>query len=250
VTLPSPAPSVGALLSALLTEPGRPRLTWYGPDGERVELSGAVLVNWVNKTTNLLVEEFDAAPGERVLLDLPGHWRSIVWGLAAWRAGAAVEVAEPGTPEPGASADVVVTTDATRHPGADQPVVVTLAALALRSPAPLPSGAIDAASAVMTYGDALGWVPPTDPAAVALTGAGPALTHDALVAEALLDAEPGARTLVEATSLRATLLAALGVLAADGSLVLVDPTTAAGLGADAGRLTRLVETERVDANHL
>ncbi|MEK8228049.1 hypothetical protein NKG05_21105 [Oerskovia sp. M15] len=45
-----------------------------------MELSGAVLHNWINKTVNLLVEEFDAAPGTRVLLDLPSHWRAIVWG--------------------------------------------------------------------------------------------------------------------------------------------------------------------------
>ena len=52
------------VLNLLQREPGRPRLTWYGDGPERIELSGAVLANWVAKTTNLLVEELDAAAGE------------------------------------------------------------------------------------------------------------------------------------------------------------------------------------------
>ena len=50
---------VPALLQQLLADPGRPRLTWYGPDAERVELSGKVLLNWVAKTANLLTDELD-----------------------------------------------------------------------------------------------------------------------------------------------------------------------------------------------
>ena len=56
-----------------------PRLTWYGPDSERVELSGRVLENWVAKTANYLVDELDAEPGSAVAVDLPVHWRSLVW---------------------------------------------------------------------------------------------------------------------------------------------------------------------------
>ena len=56
MTLPLPLPG---LLAQLTAEPGRPRLTWYAP-AERVELSGHVLDNWVTKTANLLVEEYDA----------------------------------------------------------------------------------------------------------------------------------------------------------------------------------------------
>src|SRR5690554_3374176 len=90
------------LLRALTADPGRPRLTWYGPDSERIELSGHVLDNWVTKTANLLVEEFDAGPGTRVLIDLPPHWRAVVWALAVWRTGAHV-VLDPDV------VDVVVT---------------------------------------------------------------------------------------------------------------------------------------------
>ena len=64
-----------------------PRLTWYGPDSERVELSGRVLDNWVAKTSNLLQDELDAEPGMRLRLDLPAHWKSMIWALAAWQLG-------------------------------------------------------------------------------------------------------------------------------------------------------------------
>jgi uncharacterized protein (TIGR03089 family) len=64
-----------------------PRLTWYGPDAERVELSGRVLDNWVAKTSNLLQDELDAEPGMRLRLDLPAHWKSMILALAAWQLG-------------------------------------------------------------------------------------------------------------------------------------------------------------------
>src|SRR5213595_2296246 len=64
-----------------------PRLTWYGPDSERVELSGRVLDNWVAKTSNLLQDELDAEPGMSLRVDLPAHWKSFVWALAGWQLG-------------------------------------------------------------------------------------------------------------------------------------------------------------------
>ena len=77
---------------------------------ERVELSGAVLANWVAKTTNLIVEEFDAGPGCRLLIDLPPHWRTAVWVLGALRAGAtAVLPGADGAAPDGRDADVTVT---------------------------------------------------------------------------------------------------------------------------------------------
>lgn len=167
-----------ALLSALTTEPGRPRLTWYGGDGERIELSGAVLVNWVSKTTNLLVEEFDAEPGTVVATDLPPHWRTLVWALATWRSGATLRLAD-ASEAPVAGADVVVTADPDRwtdaegrRPRGTELVAVALPALARSFGAELPAGTIDSASAVMTYGDQLGYVGPADDASPALVVGG------------------------------------------------------------------------------
>ncbi|QGQ18896.1 TIGR03089 family protein [Cellulomonas sp. JZ18] len=235
---------VAAVLHGLVRDPGRPRVTWYGPDHERVELSGAVLVNWVVKTTNLLVEELDVQPGTRVLLDLPAHWRALTWATAAWRAGACVVRAErSGAPQDGHAVDVVVTDRPDAHSGTV--VAVTLAALARSWPGTLPRGAVDAAAAVMTYPDALGWLPPADPQAPAVAGGADVVPHAGLTAAALADApSAGARVLRDARGDDAVglALAALGTWAVGGSLVLVD-----GAALDDAALARVRETERVTA---
>lgn len=249
-----PASTVADVLAALQREPGRPRLTWYGDGGERIELSGAVLENWVSKTANLLVEEFDAGPGVRVLLDLPPHWRTVVWALAVWRVGACV-VLPPDAPASPSGVDVVVT-DRPDLFGREAPVVaVALPALARAFGAALPAGAIDAAAAVMTYGDVIGWAPPVDQAALALVGAGPDVTHAQLIDWAHDATIPdGARTLVSTSVTRSVadgtaraLHDVLRSLRSAGSIVLVDPATSEALASDAPRRDRLVATERVTA---
>ncbi|MBD7979265.1 TIGR03089 family protein [Oerskovia merdavium] len=263
---PSPAPvaHVADLQRLIIRDPGRPRVTWYGDDGERVELSGAVLHNWINKTVNLLVEEFDAAPGTRVVLDLPPHWRAIVWGLAAWRTGATL-VLLPDTPASGAvereeeagapallglahDADVVVTSRPAAWAGTHAPVVaVPLPALARRFDGDLPAGAIDAGSAVMTYGDQIGWVEEVDPDAVALEPG--AVLHGELVTWASRlgdDVAPGSRDLVQEGDASRLLRRTLQVLAVDGSVVVLSPALTTALAQDPERLSRLRTSERVD----
>ena len=255
------------LLSLLSRDGGQPRLTWYGTDGERIELSGAVLVNWVTKTTNLLVEEFDAEAGVVVASDLPPHWRTLVWALATWRAGAELRLVEraDGAPSPALTGapDVVVTADPVRwvpRPGESRSrtaiVAVSLPALARRFDGELPRGAVDAASAVMTYGDQLGYVPPGDPGATALAGAGVPLEvdHAALLGWAGehggVEATGGGRVLLrtseDAGAVAALLAGALGVWAGGGSVVVLGPATSSAMDADPERLARLVETERVN----
>ncbi|MDC7122980.1 TIGR03089 family protein [Cellulomonas fimi] len=238
-----PATTITDLMTLLTRDPGRPRITWYGDDGERVELSGAVLENWVNKTTNLLVEELDAAPGTVVAVDLPGHWRTLVWALAAWRAGACVHLGVVGT------ADVVVTDRPAAATSAPGVVAVALPALARRFPDPLPPRAIDAAAAVMTYGDALGWVPAVQPGSAALADGERTLTH----AELLAHAPEGADRVLTAAGARGdarALLAAVAVLAAGGSLVLASEQAADALRADPGRRESLAASERVTDDRL
>ncbi|MET3975701.1 TIGR03089 family protein [Cellulosimicrobium sp. 4261] len=243
---------VADLLRLVTRDPGRPRLTWYGDDSERVELSGAVLENWVNKTTNLLVEEFDAGPGTRVVLDLPVHWRTLIWALAAWRVGATVVLVDENATDPGSThAEVVVThrPDARTGSGAEL-VAVALPALARRFDGALPTGAIDAASAVMSYGDQLGWAPEPDRELDALVDGPLVVRHESLVpppAGVSGNGGPGPRALVglEGGSLASGLREVLALLAADGSAVVVSPATAGMLSADEQRLQRLVSTERV-----
>jgi uncharacterized protein (TIGR03089 family) len=81
-------------------QPGRygdkPFLTWYDDArGQRVELSFKTFDNWVNKVANLLVDELDAGPGDRVAAVLADHWRTAVVLAACWRAGAGVVAVDP-----------------------------------------------------------------------------------------------------------------------------------------------------------
>ncbi len=260
----------GSVLARLLAAPGRPRVTWYD-DEERVELSGHVLDNWVAKTTNLLAEELDVGPGSTVLVDLPGHWRTIVWWLAVLRSGACLATVR----EPGTQPDVVVTTEPDAWPSATELVVVTLPALARRATLTLPAGAIDAAAAVMTYADTLG--PVLDPApGDPVLRTGPPEARGSVVAADLLDwaartadlprlrltplAEPsiepagastvgdqGARRHLIAADVPADrlLAACLTILAGDGSLVLCSAAMVDGLRAEPERLARLRSAERV-----
>jgi uncharacterized protein (TIGR03089 family) len=243
---------VADLLRLVTRDPGRPRLTWYGDDGERVELSGAVLENWVNKTTNLLVEEFDAGPGTRVVLDLPVHWRTVVWALAAWRVGATVVLvaaADDATADDGAAPpDVVVTTHPDRWRGTRAELVaVALPALARRFDGDLPAGAVDAASAVMTYGDRVGWAPAVEPGLEALSAPSSSWDHAHLV-----ERSAGGRQLLAPTPhpgdenppTASILVRVLATWAADGSVVLVSPTTATALDSDPERLRRLLAQEQ------
>lgn len=216
-----------------LSTVNEPRLTWYGE--ERIELSGRVLANWVTKTTNLLIEEYDVGPGFQIALDLPVHWRAIVWALATWRTGATVSLAGDG--------DILVTTHPElARPGAEV-IAVALPALARTFPGPLPPGAADAAAAVMTYGDQLGQVPAVDPAATALISTDFDPQHADLDARC---APTGGRTLLDARrGLAVILLDALATWRAGASVVIVDVPLATALDSDPDRLAHLLATERV-----
>jgi uncharacterized protein (TIGR03089 family) len=231
--------TVAGLLAELVRAGGAPRTTWYGPGGERVELSGAVTVNWVNKTANLLVEEFDVGSGSVVALDLPAHWRSLVWALATWRVGACVTLQTPRS-------DVLVTAEPGPFAGHPALVAVPLPALARRVDGPLPPGAVDAGSAVMTYADQLLWAPPTVGTAPAFDTGDSVLTHDALLTGLAVGApERPERALLVAADLATFLRTAVGVLLAGGSVVALHPEVADELARDDARRARLVATEQV-----
>jgi uncharacterized protein (TIGR03089 family) len=124
--------------------------------GERIELSAKVLANWVSKAGNALQDEYDLGPGSVIRLSLPPHWRALYWAMAAWSVGATVDLAG------GRSADLLICDDeglaATVDPAPVDPapgevVLVTLGALARAHPGPVPSGAMDEARELATYGD-------------------------------------------------------------------------------------------------
>lgn len=228
-------------LLAQLTAEARPRLTWYS-GVERVELSGQVLDNWVTKIANFLVEEYDAGPGTRVQLDLPVHWRAVVWALAAWRVGACI------APSPKGRVHVVVT-DRPAEPGDRAVVALGLPALARTYDGELPAGVVDATSAVLGYGDVLTWIPEPDPLGPALELPDRTVMHRSLLAwgqdvvARSGGAAAGGRTLVEATDPRGDLTDTLGVVlavyAGNGSVVLRQGED------DAAARAHLTQTERI-----
>jgi uncharacterized protein (TIGR03089 family) len=215
-----------------------PRLTWYGPGGERVELSGRVLDNWVAKTSNLLQDELDAEPGTRLRLDLPAHWKSLILALAAWQLGMEL-ILDAG------DADLVATADpgpAAAQGAFDAVLAVALPALAMRWPGELPGGVVDYAAEVRSHGDVfLPHVDPEPSRPALLTTAGAAHTHAGLLEG--FAAQPGGahRLLVPAADgLEMALSRSLGAWKSDGSVVLVHP--------DVEVTDKLLSAERVDAS--
>lgn len=193
--IPSPsddAPRVSAALASLVASGPLPRLTWTGVvDGtpERLELSGRVSATWANKVANLLVEEIDAGPGTRVVVDLPLHWRTLTWATGAWLTGATVVVTDSTSSSSSSSsspdrripttqpADAVVTASVALAEeaivdGVELVVLVPMPSFALRVIGGVPAGALDGAADVAAQPDDLGPVRTTDATRAALELAG------------------------------------------------------------------------------
>lgn len=219
------ARDITSLLDALqASDPGRPRLTWYGPDGERIELSARVLANWVVKTANLLGDDLGIEPGDAVALDLPGHWRTTVWQLAAAVVGA--ETVPAGAVGAAGAADLVVRCDpSTVGPGE---VLVTLPALARSAPA-LPPGVVDYNAEVGGQPDVLVVataplpLPPLVPAAIPSDAAPRAALPEAALQEAAAPGPPRVLVGLSHGSSPALAEVVLPTWREDGSVVLVHP---------------------------
>ncbi|GAA4708190.1 TIGR03089 family protein [Phytohabitans rumicis] len=106
------------LASLAVADPARPLLTYYDDaTGERTEVSGVTLTNWVAKTANLLAA-CGLVAGDRAAVLLPPHWQTAAVLLGCWSAGVEVafhSAATAGLPRIG--------------PGADEPVGAVFAAL-------------------------------------------------------------------------------------------------------------------------
>jgi uncharacterized protein (TIGR03089 family) len=148
----------GLFDGAVQSDPTRPVLTYYDDrTGERTELSGASLGNWLAKTANLLVDGLGLAPGERALVLLPPHWQTAGVLLGCWAAGLLVATdvpAEPGVPAqvaflaPGANGGHGVAGGEL----ADETYLVGLDPLGLPLPE-VPPGYLDYSAEVRGYGD-------------------------------------------------------------------------------------------------
>ena len=218
--------SVPTILSTLRTRQATsPALIWYGPGFERIELSGKVLDNWVAKTSNLLVDELDAEPGIRLRLDLPPHWKTLVWALAAWQTGCTVLVGDAAG-DGAAEADVTVTASQEVLDAAEGTVVaVAQGALELRWSGGLPAAAVDYAAEVRSYADTYLAGEEAGESYTALhssEGQGLTLTYGQL-AEAAGGGPLQTLLVPAAADLPAVLAASLRTWAAGGTVVLAAP---------------------------
>ncbi|MCZ2403248.1 TIGR03089 family protein [Paenarthrobacter sp. Z7-10] len=218
----SPSSSIATLMAALRQrDPTAPRLTWYGPQQERIELSGRVLDNWAAKTANFLTDELDAEPGTTLLLDLPAHWKSLCWALAGWQCGTNLWL----SPEsPGAApVEIAATSRPEDSPPAATTVAVALGALDMRWRGALPAGMVDYADQVRAHGDVFAPFAKASDNDVALMAAGQEITYGDLLTDYSKPAAKPGRVLLQTDLLEKAVRAALGIWAGGGSLVLVHP---------------------------
>lgn len=153
----------GAQLLRALEQTGpNPVLAWYGEES-RIELSGHVLANWVIKAIGHLHDEIALAPGDRMVLDLPPHWKRLVLALAAWSLGAEVSWHDRGgapreAAVPVPSPQVVATDrpDSTLAESAEEVLALQSVSLAPRYDGELPALVHDWLSEVRGSSDRLG----------------------------------------------------------------------------------------------
>lgn len=215
-----------------------PLITYYDLDsGERTELSGISFANWVDKTSNLLVDELLIAPEDPVELALaaghPGHWVTLVWQLACWQVGAVVTLGQPS------SAKVLAAgPDQGWFSGQNAQVVIcSLHPLGLGLPQPPTGGVLDYALEVRGQ--------PDKHAAMPQSGLAPAwwdgqrqLTQAELINRPV--PAPGRRLIRPSDPWSTTQAALLDPLVGGGSSVIVVGA------ADADTLARIAEQEKAE----
>lgn len=216
--------------NAVAKDPARPLLTWYDDaTGERTELSGATLANWVAKTANLLVDDAGLAPGDPVGVLLPPHWQTAAVLLGAASAGLPVRV----TPDEGPVEVIFCAVDRVAEAAA-WPAGARYALSLAPMAAPLretPAGFADYVIEVRAHGDH--FTPYADAGA-----ADAELAERATARAAELGLSPGARVLVDAARHPDPVDWLWAPLAAGASVVLCG-------NADPGRMADRAAVERV-----
>ncbi|HET8660450.1 MAG TPA: TIGR03089 family protein [Micromonosporaceae bacterium] len=229
--------------AAVAADPTRPLLTYYDDaTGERTELSGATLGNWVAKTANLLVDGLGLVPGDRAAVLLPPHWQAAAVLLGCWSAGVVVDLDPAGSgggPAEVAFIAVAGTGRLVPPPAAEIfGLGLTPFATPMRQP---PPGVSDFVLEVRGHGDEF------RPAYPVLAGspALPGVSHGELCAaaaarSAALGLAGGARVLLDAAATPDPVDWLVAPLAAGASVVLCAHL-------DRGRLPRRLTDERVTA---
>jgi uncharacterized protein (TIGR03089 family) len=244
---------VQAFAAAVGRDPTTPLVTFYDDaSGDRTELSGATLDNWVAKTANLLVDGAGLGTGDTVAVLLPPHWQTAAILLGAWAAGLAVDLGD--APQP---VDALFTTPQRAEAAASWPAVDRYATGLSPLAGPLreaPSGYVDYVVEVRPFGDRFVAVQPVTGSDRAVLGfsaptGGPgaggsaARTHRELCGAATaraadLGIRAGDRVLVDARAYPDPADWLLAPLVAGASVVLC-------ANSDAERLPGRTDTEKV-----
>ncbi len=230
------ARTVSAMFAAAVaTDPTRPLLTYYDDSsGERTELSGATLTNWVAKTANMIADDCGLGIGNRAAVGLPPHWQSAAVLLGCWTAGLDVITA----PDPAEVAFVFVAAANHDWPAAERYALgLHPMGLPLRA---VPDGYLDFNTEVRAHGDHFYPAAPVAPGDPALGGR----TNESVCADAAARADAlglrGGRVLIDADTHSDPLDWLLAPLAAGSSIVLcrnLDETKIGGRAA-AERVTQ------------
>ncbi len=211
-----------------------PLLTFYDVDsGARTELSASTFSNWVDKTSNLLVDEVAVDEGDVISMPLaveaPGHWLTAVWQLACWQVGLVVDLTNP----PQAAA--VVTGRQWSAYAEGEVFACALHPLGFGFGEPLPDGVRDYAIEVRSHADRYVGYPP-EAGSTAWVDAERTLAQ----AELVNGHGPPARRLVRPGEPWDTCRnGVVTALVTGGSAVMV-------VGGDADQLERIAQSERVN----
>jgi uncharacterized protein (TIGR03089 family) len=243
-------PDVPAIFAAAVAvDPARPLLTYYDDaTGERTELSGVTLGNWVSKTANLLVDGLGLGPGDRADLLLPPHWQTAAILLASWSAGLTVGYrpwSTAGLSTDTAVPDVVFVSEERQRsfledvPDADERFVLSLHPFAMPM-REVPDGFRDFNAEVRVHGDF--FRPSAQPSPDTLaTADGTTFGQWGDIAAHLageMGLKPGDRVLIDASQHEQPVQWLLAPLAAGASIVLC-------ANPDRDRLAARAESERV-----
>jgi uncharacterized protein (TIGR03089 family) len=231
--------TVGGLFQALAApDPTRPLLTFYDDaTGERTELSGATLGNWVAKTANTLVDDLGLEPGQWAAVGLPPHWQTAAVLLGCWTVGLAVTTA----PDPAEVAFLTLAAACDEWPAVER-YVVGLHPFGLPLPS-VPEGCLDFTSEVRTHGDHFSARTPVTAATPALRWTdADAVTHEQTQADlcthaaeraAALGVPAGGRVLIDTDAHRDPVDWLVAPLAARATVVLCRNTDTTKLKARA-----------------
>lgn len=226
----------------LLATRQSPALLWYSAPGERIELSGRVLENWVAKSANFLIDECEMDAAARFAVPLRLHWRSLVLALAGLQVGAHLTWGQTESADVRASFDP---RELVESAGEDYQVAVTAEPLAPRFMGQLPEGVLDFAAEVRSHPDT--FIGLTDPGSGATawdgTGYEQLMIEVAQQAERLVAALPSGTAAVhcvgEAFSAQ-WLEQALTALTAGLAVLVLDPA----VSWEADRYARVMADER------